>query len=54
MHNLIDELLYVLNNKTYSGVFFCDLLTAFNCVTHDILPLPFNVHGIQRHSWAMV
>jgi hypothetical protein len=47
MHNLID-------NKTYSGGFFCDLLRACNCVTHDILVLPFIVYGIQRHSWAVV
>jgi hypothetical protein len=26
---------YVLNNKTYSGGWFCDLLRASNCVTHD-------------------
>jgi hypothetical protein len=54
MHNLTDELLYFLNNKTYSGGFFCNFLRACNCVTHDILLLPFNIYGIQRHSWAVV
>jgi hypothetical protein len=35
MQNLIDEIFCVLNNKTYSDEWFCDLLRAFNCVTHD-------------------
>lgn len=54
MHNLIEELLYVLNNKTYNSRFFCDHLRACNYVTHDMLLLPLNVYGIQRHSWAVV
>ena len=37
IYKLTTEILNTMNNKVLVGGIFCDLETAFDCVSHDIL-----------------